>query len=296
MIAAEDLAHRLGLKQYPRSWRGDCPACNYRGAFAASNGKRGTRLWCANGCSQEQLVEAVNRIAGGSWEPPPGQTDPSKGAETSKRKQAAALKLWTGAAPLAGSPAELYLRGRDLPGLISSPALRYRPDCPHPERWKVPALIALVTGADGQPVGCHRTYIDYWGGKAKVEPPKASLGPVWGGAIRLDPIAPEIVVGEGVESSASAGRLLNLPAWAALSAGNLAIGLILPPEIRRVVIAADHDPPTNKGNRPGQDAARSAWFRWRGEGREARIFAPDKEGSDFNDVLRVRIAREAAHA
>ena len=115
-------------------------------------------------------------------------------------------------------------------------------------------------------------------GQADVEPQKATLGPIWGGAVRLDPAAPELVIGEGIESSASAGILLGLPAWAATSAGNLARGLVLPPEVLSVTIAADPDP-------PGVKAARDAARRWRCEGRKVRIATPDVPGCDFNDLL-----------
>jgi putative DNA primase/helicase len=295
-ISIENLGHRLGLKQYQRSWRGACPSCAYPGAFVASDGKRGTLLWCANGCNQKQLSEAISRISRGSWEPPLRQVDPAQSAEVSKRKQAAALKLWNGAILLKGTPGELYLRGRGLPFLITSSALRYRPDCPHPEGWRLPTLIAVVTGPDGQPTGIHRTFIDSWGSTAKIEPSKASLGPIWGGAIRLDePVVPELVIGEGIESTASAGKLLGLPAWAAITAGNLTAGLVLPEAVRSIVIAADNDAPLPDGKRPGQDAARAAWFRWRGEGRAVRIATPDREGSDFNDILLARLARESSH-
>ena len=64
-----------------------------------------------------------------------------------------------------------------------------------------------------------------------------------------------------------------------LSAGNLAKGLALPKEVRAVVIAADPDP-------PGEVAAQHAARRWRAEGRTVRIARPDREGADFNDLLR----------
>jgi putative DNA primase/helicase len=79
---------------------------------------------------------------------------------------------------------------------------------------------------------------------------------------------------------------MGFPAWAALSAGNLAKGLVLPPEARRVVIAADPDD-------AGRTAAREAWLRWKAEDREVQIAMPDRESFDFNDLLR---AREADHA
>jgi phage/plasmid primase-like uncharacterized protein len=141
-------------------------------------------------------------------------------------------------------------------------------------------MIALVQDVAGDPIGVHRTYLRRDGsGKADIEPPKASLGPVWGGAIRLDHATPELVIGEGIETSASAGRLLRLPAWAALSAGNLANGLVLPVDVRAVVIAADPD-------EPGERAARAAALRWQREGRGVRIARPNIAGRDFNDIIR----------
>jgi putative DNA primase/helicase len=170
-----------------------------------------------------------------------------------------------------------------LPGLAASPALRFRHDTPHPEGGTLPALVALVTGADGRTVAVHRTYLAKDGnGKARVTPDRASLGPVWGAAIRLaDPTADgAVVVGEGIETAASAGRLIGLPAWAAIFAGNLARGLILPPAIHRVVIAVDPDP-------PGRAAAHEAADRWLRAGLMVQLAQPTGHG-DFNDVLRAR--------
>ncbi len=147
-------------------------------------------------------------------------------------------------------------------------------------------MLAQVVDVDGRHCGVHRTFLRPDGaGKAAVTPDRASLGPIWGGAVRLDPVARELVIGEGIESAASAGRMLQLSAWAALSAGNLASGLKLPPEVRSVIVAADHDLPTRDGKRPGQDAANAAVARWTSEGRQVRILMPNAAGVDFNDLL-----------
>ena len=286
MIRATDVAARLALRRYPRSWRGRCPCCDYGGNTFSMRADRQGRalLYCANGCGQKELIDAAARATG---QPPIVPRIETGGVDTHDHKRELALRLWRGSDAASGTLADRYLSGRGLPGLAASPALRFRSDCPHPEGGRRPALIALVTDAAGQPIAVHRTFLAPDGGKAKVEPAKASLGPVWRGAVRLAPVIPgtSLVIGEGVETSASAGRLMGLPAWAAVSAGNLAKGLTLPPDVRRVVIATDPD-------RPGRDAARDAWLRWTAEGREVRIATPDGAG-DFNDLLR---APEANHA
>lgn len=289
-LAAADLACRLGLRKQPRSWRGDCPACGYPRVFAMRDKGGRPQFYCANGCDRAALDDALRRIMGGSWKAPE-RDDPERTAVARERKHAAALRLWNGSEPATGTIADRYLCARGLPGLAALAALRFRGDCPYPEGGKLPAMVALVADVAGRAIGIHRTYLRADGrGKAAVEPDRASLGPVWGGAVRLDPVAPELVVGEGIESTASARRLFGLPAWAALSAGNLASGLVLPPDVRGVVIAGDNDAPDRQGRQQGQNAARAAWHRWTAEGRRVRIAFPNGEGRDFNDVL-----RESAH-
>jgi putative DNA primase/helicase len=282
---AQDIATRLGLTRHPRSWRGRCPACDYSSTFSLRTGRDGRLiLFCASCQDRDALAEAVARATGQQRQPEPSA---SNDAAAIQRKQDAALRLWRGSEAATGTPVDTYLTRRGLPGLARSDALRYRPDAAHPERGRYPAMVASVTNAAGAIVAVHRTYLSRDGHKANTEPAKASLGPVWGGAIRLSPIAPgePLVIGEGIETTASAGRLMGFPAWAGISAGNLAKGLVLPPEARRVVIAADPDD-------AGRKAARDAWTRWTAEGREVRIAVPDIS-ADFNDVL---MAQEVSNA
>ncbi len=275
MIVPHEIARSLDLKKEGRGWRGDCPSCGY--ATTAILSAKGT-LWCAS-CGREGPAAVVARLQGGEHvqaaERQPGKPEP-----TAAERTARALVWWDGAPHDAlGTPADLYLASRGLAGLAASAAIRYRADVAHPaERARRPAMLALVQDVAGAPVAVHRTYITRGGHKADAVPVKASVGPIFGGAIRLDPAAAEMVVGEGIETSASAGRLLGLPAWAAIAAGNLAQALQLPPEVRSVVIAADAD---GAGCRAAQDAA----ARWRREGRRVRIATPDTPGCDFNDVL-----------
>lgn len=275
---AEDLATRWRLKRHARSWGGDCPACGYHGAFwiKAASGPR-PALRCANGCSHTDLQEAATSALGNTWKPEP-RPDEQTAAAAREAKKEAARKLWARSTPLCATPASAYLARRHIAHLANSAALRALEDCNHPERGRFPALVAQVQDVDGHLIGAHRTYLAPDGNKAGVTPPKASLGPIWTGAIRLQPAGERIVIGEGIETSAAAGLVLDLPAWAALSAGNMAKGLQLPGTIREIVIAADHDG-------PGLHAAEEAAIRWRREGRKVFVARPDNPGEDFADIL-----------
>jgi phage/plasmid primase-like uncharacterized protein len=294
-FSAQDIASRLGLKRYPRSWRGKCPSCSYGGNIFSIRNKVGSRvrLYCANGCTIEELNYAIGQLIGG-WKPTPVENyNPTAFAEAHSRKTEAALRLWSGS-ELYGH--EKYLAARGLAALKSD-ALRFRGDCHHPEGGALAAMVALVRDVAGEPVAIQRTFLRRDRSfKADIRPDKASLGPIWGSAVRLAPaiilngetdvasVPPQLVIGEGIETSASAGLLLGLPAWAALSAGNLGKGLVLPAGIRSIVIAADCDKRDQNGKLPGQDAARNAAARWRAMGINVQIVIPNSIG-DFNDVL-----------
>jgi hypothetical protein len=64
-------------------------------------------------------------------------------------------------------------------------------------------VAAVACVPDRRIVAVHRTFLSAAGcGKAKVPNPKCSLGPVGGGAVRLAPAGPKLVVAEGIEKSA----------------------------------------------------------------------------------------------
>lgn len=284
-----DLAARFHLKQQGHEWRGDCPACGYKGCFAAVVGTSGHPVMhCHNGCSGTVLLKTSGAALGSGWTPPP-RRNAALAQTDGHAKQGRAQRLWQAARPCPGTLAETYLTRRGIAHTASSAALRFLPDCRHPGGTSHPALISAVRDAAGTLAAVQRVYLAIDGRKAALDPARASLGPVWGAAVQIDPAGPALVVGEGTESSASAGRLLGQPAWAALSAGNLARGLILPTIVREVTIAADHD-----ATGVGQKAAAAAAQRWRAEGRTVRIATPDRPGADFADLAQARMA-EAAH-
>jgi hypothetical protein len=87
----------------------------------------------------------------------------------------------------------------------------------------LPTMVAAVQrGADIPAV--HRTYLSEPARKADVEPQKASLGPVKGGAIRLSAGVGPLVVAEGIETALTLLDDLRDMAprvWAAVSAGGM---------------------------------------------------------------------------
>ena len=266
MMRATELAARWNLRAVHgrREWRGTCPACDYRNAFVVTERNGRALLWCAS-CQDRDAIDVLLRGAGRRSDSRAHRVSDQDHKSVATQKKAWSQRLWAGATPRGLH--DIYLNARGLCTLARSRVLRFHPDCPYPGGGKLPAMLALVQNIAGEPVAVHRTYLREDGTtKADVEPPRASLGPISGGAIRLHSVAEEIVIGEGVESSGSAGVLLGLPAWAAISAGNLASGLLLPPEVRAVVIAADAD-----ANGNGQDAAAEAAARWQAEGRRVRI-------------------------
>jgi hypothetical protein len=282
---ARELAAQLGLHRAGRQWRGACPICGYADAFVLCDGRNGPIGWCAS-CQDKDAIAVVI----GSPQRAPTTVSQANDTRDAQARVERAERLWRGRQALLGSVAAVYLHARDIGHLVACEDLGFHPSCAHPSSTfdhpvRLPALVAAVRDVDGRFIGVHRTYLRREGSaKADIEPPKASLGPVGGGAVRLASLeqvleAGELIVGEGIESSASAGRLIGLPAWAAISAGNLASGLVLPADIRKVVIASDRD-------QAGQDAARAAWFRFHREGRAVRVATPDEGRGDFNDIVR----------
>lgn len=285
MITARALVQRLDLRRAGNGWRGQCPSCEYATSFSVRAARDGRALlYCANCQDQDGVGAAAARVMGEPHRPPPR---PPIGIVTSDRarREHAAAAMWQRAVPARGTLADTYLSARGLPGLAASPALRFLAACRHPEGSTYPAMVAAITSPIGAVPAVHRTFLAPDGTrKASVEPSRATLGPMWGGTIRLANPTDDgwLVIGEGIETAGAAGELLGFPAWAAGSAGNLAKGVMLPASIRRVMIAADPDP-------PGEQAAREAALRWSREGREVRIARPRGSG-DFNDVLRQRRA------
>ncbi len=220
--------------------------------------------------------------------------------EDDLRRQRLVRKIFLSAQPrLSGTPVDLYLKGRgiDLAQLGRQPgSLRFHPALHNSEsRQPWPALVAAVIDPEGAISAVHRTWLGQdragqWR-KAPLQAPKASLGRVAGGTIRLwrgasgkaladAPQGDTVVVAEGIETALSiAVSCPELRVLSGVSLGNLG-RIELPPAITIIIIAADNDPVGG----PAEVALLNAVTRLARPGRTVRI-ARSPIGSDFNDCL-----------
>lgn len=197
---------------------------------------------------------------------------------------------WQDSVPIEGTPAELYLRQRGITGPIP-PALRYGrvPLWIDPRTGKKGpinhALIAGCRDVSGRVTGIQKTLLQAGGRLAEVRSQKQSLGQIRGGAVRLGPEASEVIVCEGVEDGLTIQELLpSTPVWVALGTGNMP-NMILPPGIKRVLVAGDNDA-------PGRAAVERACEAFKEQGRHAAAIFPGHAFGDFNDQLRERAKAE----
>ena len=191
-----------------------------------------------------------------------------------------ARRIWTETRPLAGTVAERYLAERGVGHVAGAPALRYHPALSHPNApGRFRCLVAGVQAVGGTFVGIQRTYLAPDGSdKADVDPARASLGNIRGCAVRLvEPAGGRLLVGEGIETTAAAVRVLGWTggAFAALGTSGLR-AVALPDGVREVTIAADRDA-------GGLQAAAALAERLEGEGHRVEIRAPCR--GDFADWL-----------
>jgi len=176
----------------------------------------------------------------------------------------AARRLLAMSQPIAGTIAEVYLRGRGITFMRNLTALRFHPRCFYRadvdasiEAW--PAMVAAVTDLGGQVTGAHRTWLDPSGqDKAPVETPRRAMGHLLGHSVRFAEAADVIAAGEGIETMLSLRVALpHLPMIAALSANHLA-AILFPAPLRRLYVARDDDPAGHLATATVTERARTA--------------------------------------
>lgn len=244
------------------------------------------RLSCGLGSFREAADEARRFLS----LPQPSFPQPATrvwGREIRPRERIeAARRLFARARPIVGTVAETYLRTRAITFFDGLSALRFHPGCYYRDgsgaRLALPALIAAVTDDAGRIMGVHRTWLAGDGsGKASIASPRRAMGALLGHSVRFgfgaDPPAPVMVAGEGIESVLSLRNVLpTMPMIAALSVAHLG-AVNLPPDLRRLYIAADADGAGRNGTERLSRRALEAGI---------EVLSLRSAFGDFNDDLR----------
>lgn len=198
------------------------------------------------------------------------------------KRAARALAIWAASIPIAGTPAELYLR--ETRGIALDPLpddLRFNPSLRHPENSGLTqGMVALWRDiASGRPTAILRTYLSE-GRKIGGDRAKMSLGPTRGAVIQLAPsadVTTRLALAEGIESALSATALGFGPVWACGDVGHLRKFPVLA-GIEVIEIFADDDA-------PGRTAAQVCAERWAAAGAEAIVTTVKVHGAkDINDL------------
>lgn len=270
---------------------GPCPVCGGKDRFRFDD-KLGQGTFICSQCGAgdgpklamlfrgwefRELLDHLQSGVANLATPPTRPLAPIEEAPDDKRKRM--NMLWGKALPIkATDPVGTYLAAR-VGRVPTGTGLRYHPKCPYPEGESWPAMLAIFVGPDGTPSGLHRTYLTPEGRKAPLVSGKMSLGPLRdGGAVRLAAHGDVLGIAEGIETALAASRLFDVPCWAALNAGRLAVWEP-PAGVRRVVIFADND-----DNFTGQTAAFDLAARLDGRVR-VDIETPVATGCDWADML-----------
>jgi phage/plasmid primase-like uncharacterized protein len=286
MTEAKRITEALHGRWNGHSGLARCPAHDDRNpSLSLSDGAAGRLLAkCMTGCSFVSVLDALRGlgIIEGKGQIP--MTDPAELAqyqaeqrEAAEKKERQALAVWREAQPITGTVAETYLRCRGITADLRD-TLRFHPSCWHSTARRLPAMVAMVEGADRFAV--HRTYLRPDGsGKAEVVPEKAMLGATAGGAVRLSEGLDALAIAEGIENALSlmCGPLCgSVAVWAALSTSGMA-SLRLPPRAGSLIVATD-------GDTPGKSAGTKLAERASAQGWSVTMF-PAPDGRDWNDVV-----------
>jgi DNA primase len=228
--------------------------------------------------SKGEAIKRLREIVGDEKAKParPAERPPPPDARAEKNRERA-QEIWRQTETVPdGLPFDYLTRRRGIT-VWDGDRLRWHPACP----WQGGTAGCIVACVNDHATS-YTTAI--WRIRPTMDGPieRRGLGPVKHNAARLFwASGNELLIAEGVEDALAAHALTGLPAWAALSAGNMA-ELILPERFREVTIFADADT-------VGIGHAAALARRLQREGRVVRLRRP-RWAKDANDILLTRRA------
>lgn len=222
----------------------------------------------------------------------------ARDAEAAKRRRRAALEAhWNEAESIdldADTPAARYLRRRGIRHLDGCTELRWFSREPYwsdegTSVWS--ALLARVTDPEGRMTALHRTYLTESGEKAPVAAAKKlTAGELGEGFVRLFPPSSILCLAEGIETALSVHETEGVPVWSVISVSGYESFRTLPDGVRELRIYADNDR-SFAGIAGAYELARR--LKRDHPTLAVRVFEPEREGEDWNDVLRRREEEDA---
>jgi putative DNA primase/helicase len=275
-VRAKQIVESLGGRWSGSRGKCRCPAHDDRSpSLSVRLGTKAILFKCFAGCTSTDILKALDRQ--GLHDRARIHVEPRSPA---RDLSGLARTLWQHSVPVAGTPAEAYLRARGLN--TPSPELRFNPQTiivKGPDRRSLPAMIAAVRHELGL-VAVHRTFLDPTDILHRpFRKPKLALGLLGSGSVRFG--EPDEVLGlaEGIEDALSAFDWFQLPVWAVLGAERYAhVGI--PSHVRRVIIF-------DQRNKTAKICLERAGGHLRENGRSVEEWLPS-EHDDWNDALRDR--------
>lgn len=293
------VGRRTKLRRAGREWVGLCPFhAEKTPSFHVNDG---SGLYHCFGCTAAgDAIDFVMAAEGlrfgealrwlGNADLP--MADPAERAKAAAEDAAAraaavaeAAAVWASGVPAAGTPAEVYARSRGITATLPA-AIRFA----RTYAWRdadtgemgpdLPAMLCAVVDGVGELTGLQRIFLSDGGkAKARMAKPKRTLGRVRGGAVRLGPIASELIVCEGPEDGLTlAQEIRGASVWVTLGTSMMP-AVQYPPEVRSIVLAGD-------SNAAGRAAVNKAALALTDTGFDVRTMFPDPGFADFNDMLR----------
>ena len=256
----ERAARAAGAVRRGEELRLPCPVHDSSPETLALREGRVGPLWhCHAGCPSRDVRDAL--LAAGILvrrHPMPAPARPRTSGDRSPPRWIPGA--WSRAVPVAGTPADAYLRSR---GLL--------PPWPAALRWDRERRRLLARASLGAEMrALHAT--------ALPERQRRTYGPARGAAVRLAPMRGGVLaVAEGIETALAYAALTGTPTWAALSAAGMK-HVQLPEGLNWLAVAADFDG-------PGLLAAEQLDRRARNAGIAVRIDLPSRHHADWADVL-----------
>lgn len=226
-----------------------------------------------------RLVDRDNYLTGSTGAPRSFDEE-----RTNAERIAQARTIWNLGRPVARTLAETHCRRRGILGeLPGADTLRFVYETPvsvyQNKSRTLPALVAAIRAENGDLVAIEITYLMPNGLRADhLRVPRKTVGsPECPCAVRLDPVGPDLCVGEGLFTSLSARDHFGWPTWALLSTSNLRHWR--PPlGVRRLLIAGDR-------GKDGERSARKLYDRAIDLGLQASLRLPPLPSNDFNQAM-----------